>query len=107
MILDKIRRGVLEVTNGGGARYYELSLPARLQLLWTFRNFTVLPEGVLSEGERRIVSRICVDADEQQKAKAKAAAMRERDLVIGTVELDPTLYKKPAGAISYPLRKQA
>ena len=107
MLLDKVRRGILEVSTGNGSRYYRPSFGARLQLLWTFRNFNVLPEGVLKENERKIVERLCEEASREQKAVAKAAADMERDLVIGIVERETIPNKKSVGAAAVLQRKQA
>ena len=107
MILDKVRRGILEVSSENGSRFYRPSFGARLHLLWTFRNFNVLPEGVLHENERKIVEHLCEDASREQKAIARAAADLERDLVIGIVERE-TLARKRAASTASPLqRKQA
>ncbi len=52
MWMQKIRRGVLQVETDGGLRFVEPSFGQRLQLLWTFRNFSVLSEHVLNQHER-------------------------------------------------------
>jgi len=59
MWMEKIRRGVLAVHTGTGVRYVRPSLTQRLQLLWTFRNFSVLPEEVLNRHERTLVAALC------------------------------------------------
>lgn len=107
MILDKVRRGILEVSTENGSRFYRPSFGARLHLLWTFRNFNVLPEGVLSENERKIVEQLCEEASREQKAIARAAADLERDLVIGIVERESVSGKKLAGKAGILLQKRA
>jgi hypothetical protein len=56
MWMDKIRCAVLAVQTDIGIRYVALSLPARVRLAWTFRHFDVLPEQVLSDGERAFIA---------------------------------------------------
>jgi hypothetical protein len=107
MLLDKVRRGILEVSTENGSRYYRPSFGARLQLLWTFRNFNVLPEGVLNENERKIVEELCEEASREQKAAARAAADLERDLIIGIVEREPALGKKLVGKAGVLLQRRA
>ena len=107
MLLDKVRRGILEVSTENGSRYYRPSFGARLQLLWTFRNFNVLPEGVLNENERKIVELLCEQASKEQKTAARNAADMERDLVIGIVERETVPGKKLAGKTGVLLQKRA
>ena len=57
-MIDKIRRGVLAVPTDCGVRYLQLSLTERLRLLWTFRNFPVLPEEVLHRHERALIAAV-------------------------------------------------
>ena len=59
MWMEKIRRGVLQLETDGGLRFVKPSLGQRLQLLWTFRNFNVLPEDVLRPHERQLMVRLC------------------------------------------------
>ncbi len=59
MWIEKIRRGVLQLETDGGLRFVKPSFGQRLQLLWTFRNFTVLPEDVLNPHERQLMGRLC------------------------------------------------
>jgi hypothetical protein len=55
MWIEKIRRGVLQVTTDAGLLYVQPSLLEKIQLLWTFRNFRVLPEEVLTQHERQFI----------------------------------------------------
>src|SRR5579864_6744370 len=61
MWMEKMRRGVLQVSTDSGIRYVQPSLSERLQLLWTFRNFNVLSEEVLSEHEKHVLDELCTD----------------------------------------------
>jgi len=53
--MDKIRHGVLAVQTESGLRYIQPSLVQRIRLVWTFRNFRVLPEEVLRRHERALI----------------------------------------------------
>ena|SRR5919109_163040 len=56
MWMERIRSGVLEVHTETGPCYVRPSLRERMRLLWTFRNFRLLPREVLSERELTLVS---------------------------------------------------
>lgn len=91
MWMEKIRRGVLALETDSGVRYLKLSLAERVRLVWTFRNFHVLPEEVLRGHERALVEELC------RKEKFMVNGNGHGDLsevCIGTVErLHP---RKPA-----------
>jgi hypothetical protein len=59
MLREKIFRGVLAVQTDWGVRYVRPSLFERIQLLWTFRNFHLLPEEVLRRHERALIDSLC------------------------------------------------
>jgi hypothetical protein len=59
MVIDKICRGVLTVETESGLRYVQPSLLERVWLLWTFRNFRLLPEEVLNRHERALIDSLC------------------------------------------------
>jgi len=59
MWMDKIRHGVLAVQSESGLRYIQPSLMQRIRLVWTFRNFHVLPEEVLHDHERALIDSMC------------------------------------------------
>lgn len=61
MWIEKMRRGVLQVSTDSGVRYVQPSFSERLQLLWTFRNFTVLSEEVLSQHEKHVLDELCAN----------------------------------------------
>ena len=56
MWMEKIRHGVLEVQSENGLRYVRPSLGERIRLLWTFRNFQLLPQQVLNRRELALVA---------------------------------------------------
>ena len=56
MWMEKIRHGVLEVQSENGLRYVRPSLGERIRLLWTFRNFQLLPHEVLNQRELALVA---------------------------------------------------
>jgi hypothetical protein len=59
MWMEKLRRGVLALETDSGVRYLKLSFLERIRLVWTFRNFRVLPEEVLHAHERALVEALC------------------------------------------------
>ena len=59
MWIARIFRGVLQVSTDSGVRYLKPRLWERLRLLWTFRNFRVLPQEVLTQRQRRLIHAIC------------------------------------------------
>ena len=61
MWMEKMRRGVLQVSTDSGVRYVQPSFSERVQLIWTFRNFKVLSEEVLSEHEKHVLDGLCSD----------------------------------------------
>jgi len=97
MWMEKMRRGVLQVATDSGLRYVEPSFGERLQLLWTFRNFTVLSEEILSVHERQLMSQLCA---EKRMRRANGAIVPA--CIIGTVERPtaPPLKKSPQRAFA-------
>jgi hypothetical protein len=83
MLMEKIRCGVLQVATDAGVRYVQPSFGERVQLLWTFRNFHVLSEEILTRHERHLVNQLC--------AEERLRRIRNGDqppaCVIGTLEL--------------------
>jgi hypothetical protein len=97
MLIDKIRHGVLAVQTESGVRYLQPSFIQRLRLVWTFRNFHVLPEEVLHGHERALVSVLC------RKGKYVANWNGHGDLsenCIGTIERMNHRRQPPAAASS-------
>ncbi|MCI0349703.1 MAG: hypothetical protein L0Z53_09785 [Acidobacteriales bacterium] len=83
MLIEKIRRGVLQITTDAGTHYVQPSLFEKLQLLWTFRNFSVLPEKVLTDHERQFIGQLC---EQRQLEKSSLRDFAKASCVIGTVD---------------------
>lgn len=58
MWIEKLIDGVLELETPIGARYVRPNLAQRAYLMWTFRNFSSLPQQVLRPWERRLIERL-------------------------------------------------
>jgi hypothetical protein len=86
MLIEKIRRGILQVTTDSGLHYVQPSLFEKLQLLWTFRNFRVLPSEVLTQHERQFIGQLC---SQSRLQKPSGSDFAEKNCVIGTVDLTP------------------
>ena len=56
MWMEKIRHGVLEVHSENGMSFVRPWLGERIRLLWTFRNFQLLPHQVLNQREVALVA---------------------------------------------------
>ena len=87
MLMEKIRHGVLQVSTDHGARFVEPSLLQRLQLIWMFRNFKLLPQEVLNQHEQSLVRQLC----EKQLERRQDVSP---DTVIGIVEQQPSFPPK-------------
>lgn len=81
MWIARIFRGVLQVSTDSGVRYLTPRIWERLRLLWTFRNFRVLPQEVLTRRQRRLIHNIC---SHRMFANPEHIDLFE---VIGTIEL--------------------
>ena len=81
MWMEKIRHGVLQVSTDAGERFVTPSLSERIQLVWMFRNFQILPEEVLTRHERTLLDHLC--ASDRMRARRSTEAT---PCVIGTVE---------------------
>jgi hypothetical protein len=92
MLMEKMRRGVLQVSTDSGVRYVQPSFSERIQLLWTFRNFNVLSEEVLNEHEKHVLDCLCSDGRLFRPHIADAMPI----CVIGTVELSHSLPQRKA-----------
>jgi hypothetical protein len=60
MYRSRIFHGVLQVVTTGGVRYLRANFLERLYLLWTFRNFPMLPHAVLNQRQRRLLDTMLV-----------------------------------------------
>jgi len=98
MLIEKICHGVLAVETDCGLRYVQPAPLERIRLLWTFRNFRLLPEEVLNRHERTLVDSLC------RRGKFLANGNGHGDLsllCIGTVELSAAR-KQPQSTILKP-----
>lgn len=55
MLISKLRTGLLCLHTPHGVRYVRPSLLHRLQLLWVFRNFRMVPFNVLTQGQCELI----------------------------------------------------
>jgi hypothetical protein len=98
MWIEKIRRGILQVSTDAGLHYVQPSLFEKLQLLWTFRNFRLLPEEVLTPHERQFISQLC---SESRLQKVPSSDFAEENCIIGTVDrVSPAPRKPPKASIN-------
>lgn len=98
MWMEKMRRGVLQVSTETGTRYVQPTFSERLRLIWTFRNFNVLSEEVLNPHEKHILDELCTNGRPFRPHIADAMPF----CVIGTVERSTSSLpprKAPQGAM--------
>jgi len=88
MLIEKLVAGVVQVETAIGPRYLVPSFVQRLYLLWTFRNFPILPHAVLSKRQQRMIDRMC---GEQRFASLPYVQGMEDLPLIGTVERRPAI----------------
>jgi hypothetical protein len=81
MYRSKILSGVLQLITPGGTRYLQATFFERLYLLWTFRNFPILPQTVLNARQRRLLEKLLV-----RRSIEKATDELIDRPVIGTIE---------------------
>ena len=84
MLLQKLRAGVLHVVNPYGLRCIRLTFSERIQLLWTFRHFTVLPDRVLSPRGKRLLEDL-LNSDRPIE-RCSNIHPDDNDLIIGTLD---------------------
>ena len=82
MWINKLAQGVLQVDTQIGPRFIQPNFLERALLLWTFRNFTSLPQQVLNSREQQLVDRLCRD---QRFVPMADAAGKDKPL-IGRIE---------------------
>jgi hypothetical protein len=83
MWIEKLAEGVVQVQTPIGPRYLMPSFLQRVYFLWMFRHFPILPHAVLSQGQQRMIDRLC---SEQRFVSMAYADGLEDAPVIGTVE---------------------
>ena len=81
MYRSRILHGVLRVITPGGQRFVEANFFERLYLLWTFRNFSILPDSVLNLRQRRLLDRLLL----RRRSPTLLEEIIDRP-VIGTVD---------------------
>ena len=92
MWIEKLADGVVQVQTPIGPRYLMPSFLQRVYFLWMFRNFPILPHAVLSNGQQRMVDRMC--SEQRFVSMAYADGMDDAP-VIGTVEKRPPMKTGP------------
>ena len=88
MWMEKLARGVLRVLTPLGPRYIEPSFWQKVQLLWIFRNFEVLPLQVLNARQQRLIDDLCA---EQRFVALSHSLLVEDAPILGTVERRPPI----------------
>ena len=82
MWIEKLAHGVLELDTPIGPRYLQPNFRERVRLLWTFRNFSSLPQEVLRTNERRLIDRLLTES----RFISRSVAGTNEHPVIGRVE---------------------
>ena len=82
MWIQKLAEGVLQVDTPIGPRFIQPNFFQRVLLVWTFRNFSCLPQQVLSVREQQLIDRLCRD---QRFVPMADATGRDKPL-IGCIE---------------------
>ena len=103
MWMEKIRHGVLQISTDSGPRYVDPSFLERIQLLWMFRNFQILPQQVLSRHGRQLIEMLCT---EERLARGRNGHSRDALCVIGTLERPAQLPPRKPSLRAVTQRKQ-
>ena len=106
MYRSRILHGVLRVVTTGGVRYLRARLFERLYLLWTFRNFSLLPHAVLNPRQRRLLDMLLIRRNVGQGSVELVDCP-----VIGTIDRSETrggifgvAHELPANGCNQPVR---
>jgi hypothetical protein len=97
MVFEKLARGVLELETAIGPRYLQPRFFERALLIWTFRNFEMLPQQVLHGFERNLIDRLC-----SENRFVAPVSSRAGMAIIGRIErrgpatVEATLGRKPS-----------
>ena len=78
---DKLNRGVVEILTPIGPRYLRLTFWQRLYFVWMFRNFSTLPQQVLSRVGVNLIEGLCA-----RQSFVRFGHGPDQAPVIGTVE---------------------
>jgi len=84
--IGKLRWGVLRLVTPVGPRYVRPTFWERVYLLWVFRNFSVLPQNVLSRRAHTLIENLCMRQHSEPHGFLYAITDQP---VIGTVERVP------------------
>lgn len=103
MWIEKLIDGVLELETPIGPRYVQPNLLQRVFLMWTFRNFSSLPQQVLRPSERELIARL---RNENRFVSLRAVGSREAP-IIGRVERRAPVQAEVVAISSSPVRKPA
>ena len=103
MWMEKVRHGVLQISTDSGPRYVAPSFVERIQLLWMFRNFHILPQQVLSRHERQLIEMLCT---EERLALGRNGHSQEVPCVIGTLECPAQLPPRKPSQAAVAARRQ-
>ena len=88
MLIEKLSGGVLRMLTPLGPRYIQPSFLQRVYLLWMFRNFQTLPFQVLTQGQRKLIDRLCT----QQRFVSPTQINSLFDVpILGTLEQRPAV----------------
>ncbi len=82
MWLEKLTDGFLQVLTDQGPHFVKLSFTERLRLIWMFRNFSILPQQVLTPRQQRLLSEVCA---EERMFQFWGPEEAQRGQVIGTI----------------------
>ncbi len=101
MWLDKLSNGCLQILTETGLYWVRPNFGERLRLLWIFRNFTTLPQQVLTLRQQQFIARICSESRIVSPESSEANA----DCLIGTVASSvlPQLKNERRSNSRYPL----
>jgi hypothetical protein len=80
-VLEKLTCGVLHVSGAAGLRYVRPTFWERARLIWLFRNFKILQQHVLQQGQQRWITSLCG----ARLTGYRSVIDREMACVIGTI----------------------
>jgi len=86
-MLEKLQSGILQVLTDTGLHYVKPSFWERVRLVWIFRNFSALPQQVLSASHQHLLSSLCA----AQRMFRCGAREIQNACVIGTLMLTAVL----------------
>jgi hypothetical protein len=87
LTIARLSHGVLEVITSSGSHYLNPTIFERLQLIWMFRHFRILPLNVLNERGQRAI--------EVMASNRGYVPPEHRDEILGTIDCRPMGKKLP------------